>query len=83
MFGQKSLDALAAWQRRLEEQYVRLALQAAHYEEDHQLASFHDLYIQMDRLEEDIVRARKAVAMAEKNTVANIERAAERVAEPV
>lgn len=69
MFGHQSIEKLAHWQSRLEEQYVRLAMSIAQYEGEHDLAAFNDVHVQLDRLELDLARASRAIKLANKHLI--------------
>jgi hypothetical protein len=58
---------MEAWLKRLEMKYIQLALEVAAYEEDREVGSDHDNYIEMDRIENDIERAREGVALCRKH----------------
>jgi hypothetical protein len=58
---------MEAWLKRLELKYIQLALEVAAYEEDREVGSDHDNYIEMDRIENDIERAREGVDLCRKH----------------
>jgi hypothetical protein len=69
MFARHSLERLEDWLSKLEEQYVQLALMIAQYEGEHDLAAFNDTHTQLDRLEVDMERAKRAIKLAKKHAL--------------
>ena len=61
-----SLSELEAWLHRLEMKYIKLATEIATYEKGRDCGSVHEDYDEMDRIEKDAIRARKAIELYHK-----------------
>ena len=61
-----SLSELEAWLHRLEMKYIKLAAEIAAYEKGRDCGSVHEDYDEMDRIEKDAIRARKAIELYHK-----------------
>jgi hypothetical protein len=73
--GMSSLSDLEAWLQRLEMKYIKLAAEIAAYEKGRECGSVHEDYDEMDRIEKDIVRARKAIDLYHRYFGEHVDRA--------
>ena len=71
-----SYSELQSWLHRLEVKYIKLAMEIATYEKTRDCGSVHEDYDEMDRIEKDIIRARKAIELYRKNFGDDAERPA-------
>jgi hypothetical protein len=72
--GMSSLSDLETWLKRLELKYVKLATEIATYEKGRECGSVHEDYEEMDRIELDMIRARKAIDLYHKYFGEHIDR---------